>query len=103
MLVMPTRRNGGAPVFACGLVGPGEQEGRWATCRNQDANFLSIEDAIHISRDVSQQYMVGDDKTKFASDIGSREPNYAVFQQNPIAVTTQLDAPMDSDAVIAAA
>ena len=35
--------------------------------------------------------------------IGSREPNYAVFQQNPIVVTAQLDAPMDSDAVIAAA
>ena len=27
----------------------------------------------------------------------------AIFQQNPIVVTTQLDAPMDSDAVIAAA
>ena len=33
-------------------------------------------------------------------DIGSREQNYAVFQQNPIVVTAQLDAPMDSDAVI---
>ena len=39
----------------------------------------------------------------YCFDIGSREPNYAVFQQNPIVVTTQLDAPMDSDAVIAAA
>ena len=35
--------------------------------------------------------------------IGSREPNFAVFQQNPTVVTAQLDAPMDPDAVIAAA
>ena len=35
--------------------------------------------------------------------IGSREPNCAVFQQNPIVVTAQLDASMDSDAVLAAA
>ena len=39
----------------------------------------------------------------YCFDIGSREPNYAVFQQNPIVVTAQLDAPMDPDAVIAAA
>ena len=38
-----------------------------------------------------------------SDQIGSREPNYAVFQQNPIVVHAQLDAPMDSDAVIAAA
>ena len=35
--------------------------------------------------------------------IGSREPNYAVFQQNPTVVTAELDAPMDPDAVIAQA
>jgi hypothetical protein len=35
--------------------------------------------------------------------IGSREPNFAVFQQNPTVVTTDLDAPMESDAVIAQA
>ena len=35
--------------------------------------------------------------------IGSREPNCAVFQQNPTVVTAELDAPMDSDAVIAVA
>ena len=35
--------------------------------------------------------------------IGSREPNYDVFQQNPIVAQAQLNAPMDSDAVIAAA
>ena len=35
--------------------------------------------------------------------IGSREPNYAVFQQNPTVVTADLDAPMDPDAVIAQA
>ena len=39
----------------------------------------------------------------YCFDIGSREPNYAVFQQNPTVVTAQLDAPMDPDAVIAAA
>ena len=31
--------------------------------------------------------------------IGSREPNYAVFQQNPIVAQAQLDAPMDPDAI----
>ena len=35
--------------------------------------------------------------------IGSREPNYAVFQQNPTVVTADLDAPMDPDAVVAQA
>ena len=35
--------------------------------------------------------------------IGSREPNYAVFQQNTTAVTAELDAPMDPDALIAQA
>ena len=35
--------------------------------------------------------------------IGSREPNYAVFQQIPTVVTTDLDAPMDPGAVIAQA
>ena len=35
--------------------------------------------------------------------IGSREPNYVVFQQNPIVAQAQLDAPMDPSAVIAAA
>ena len=35
--------------------------------------------------------------------IGSREPNFAVFQQNPTVVTTDLDAPMESDAVVAQA
>ena len=29
----------------------------------------------------------------------SREPNYAVFQQNPTVAQAELDAPMDSDAV----
>ena len=32
--------------------------------------------------------------------IGSREPNYAVFQQNPTVVTAELDAPMGPDAVL---
>ena len=31
--------------------------------------------------------------------IGSREPNYAIFQQNPIVAQAALDAPMDSDAI----
>ena len=31
--------------------------------------------------------------------IGSREPNYAIFQQNPIVAQADLDAPMDSDAI----
>ena len=31
--------------------------------------------------------------------IGSREPNYAVFQQNPTVAQAQLDAPMDPDAI----
>ena len=31
--------------------------------------------------------------------IGSREPNYAVFQQNPIVAQAELDAPMDPDAI----
>ena len=31
--------------------------------------------------------------------IGSREPNYAVFQQNPIVAQAELDAPMHPDAV----
>ena len=35
--------------------------------------------------------------------IGSREPNFAVFQQNPTVVTADLDAPMDPDAVVAQA
>ena len=35
--------------------------------------------------------------------IGSREPKNTVFQQNPTVVTAQLDAPMDPDAVNAAA
>ena len=35
--------------------------------------------------------------------IGSREPNCVVFQQNPIVVTAELDAPMDSDAKISQA
>ena len=35
--------------------------------------------------------------------IGSREPNCAVFQQNPIVAQAQLDAPMDPDAIIAQA
>ena len=35
--------------------------------------------------------------------IGSREPNYAVFLQNPTVVTADLDAPMDPDAAIAQA
>ena len=35
--------------------------------------------------------------------LGSREPKNTVFQQNPIVAQAQLDAPMDSDAVIAAA
>ena len=35
----------------------------------------------------------------YCFDIGSREPNYAVFQQNPTVVTAQLDAPMDPDAI----
>ena len=34
-----------------------------------------------------------------SSQIGSREPNCAVFQQNLIVVTSELDAPMDSDAI----
>ena len=35
--------------------------------------------------------------------IGSREPNFAVFQQNPTVAQAVLDAPMDPDAVIAQA
>ena len=35
----------------------------------------------------------------YCFDIGSREPNCDVFQQNPIVVTAELDAPMDPDAV----
>ena len=35
--------------------------------------------------------------------IGSREPNYAVFQQKPTVVTAELNAPMDPGAVIAQA
>ena len=35
----------------------------------------------------------------YCFDIGSREPNYAVFQQNPIVVTAEIDAPMDPDAI----
>ena len=31
--------------------------------------------------------------------IGSREPNYAVFQQKPTVAQAQLDAPMDPDAI----
>ena len=38
-----------------------------------------------------------------SSQIGSREPNCAVFQQNPTVAQAVLDAPMDSDAVIAQA
>ena len=38
-----------------------------------------------------------------SSQIGSREPNCAVFQQNPIVAQARLDAPMDPDAVIAQA
>jgi len=38
-----------------------------------------------------------------SSQIGSREPNCAVFQQNPTVVTAELDAPMDSDAINAQA
>ena len=34
-----------------------------------------------------------------SSQIGSREPNCAVFQQNPTVVTAELDTPMDSDAI----
>ena len=32
---------------------------------------------------------------------GSREPNYAAFQQSPTVAQAELDAPMDPDAVIA--
>ena len=38
-----------------------------------------------------------------SSQIGSREPNCAVFQQNPTVVTADLEAPMESDAVVAQA
>ena len=38
-----------------------------------------------------------------SSQIGSREPNCDVFQQNPTVVTADLEAPMESDAVIAQA
>ena len=36
-------------------------------------------------------------------DLTSREPKNTVFQQNPTVQQAQLDAPMDSDAAIAAA
>ena len=39
----------------------------------------------------------------YCFDIGSREPNCAVFQQNPIVAQAELDAPIDPDAVIAQA
>ena len=35
----------------------------------------------------------------YCFDIGSREPNCDVFQQNPIVVTAELDTPMDPDAI----
>ena len=38
-----------------------------------------------------------------SSQIGSREPNCAVFQQNPTVAQAELDAPMDPDAVVAQA
>ena len=41
--------------------------------------------------------------TEKSDPTGSREPNCAVFQQNPTVVTAELDAPMDPDAVIAQA
>ena len=35
----------------------------------------------------------------YCFDIGTREPNCAVFQQNPVVVTAELDTTMDSDAM----
>ena len=39
----------------------------------------------------------------YCFDLRSREPKNTVFQQNPIVVQAELDAPLDSDALNAAA
>ena len=60
-------------------------------------NFNTLRETIFLR--LPRSYRV----TEKSDPISSREPNYAVFQQNPIVVTADLDAPMDPDAVIAQA
>ena len=60
-------------------------------------NFSKFEECVFLRS--PRSYRVAE---KF-DPIGSLEPNYAVFQQNLIVAQAQLDAPMDPDAVVAAA
>ena len=66
-------------------------------CNRGSMNFNTFAETIFLR--LPRFYRV----TEKSSQIGSREPNCAVFQQNPTVVTAQLDDPMDPDAVIAAA
>ena len=66
-------------------------------CNRGSMNFNTFAETISLR--LPRSYRVAEK----SDPISSREPNYAVFQQNPIVVTAQLDAPMDPDAVIAAA
>ena len=60
-------------------------------------NFNAFAETIFLR--LPRSYRVAEE----SSQIGSLEPNCAVFQQNPTVVTAELDAPMDPDAVIAQA
>ena len=66
-------------------------------CNRASMNFNAFAGCIFLRLPRSCRVMEKSDL------IGSREPNCAVFQQNPTVVTTDLDAPMDPDAVIAQA
>ena len=66
-------------------------------CNCASMNFNTLRETVFLR--LPRSYRV----TEKSDPISSREPNYAVFQQNPTVVTADLDAPMDPDAVIAQA
>ena len=66
-------------------------------CSRASMNFNIFGETIFLR--LPRSYRVAEK----SDPIGSREPNYAVFQQNPTVAQAELDAPMDPDAVIAQA
>ena len=92
MLVMPTRKS---PRHRCDSRAQHSDGPRRYKLAN--INFNTFAESIFLRLPRSCRVAEKSDL------IGSREPKNTVFQQNPIVAQAQLDAPMDSDAVIAAA
>ena len=62
-------------------------------CNRASMNFNTFARCIFLR--LPSSYRVAEK----SSQIGSREPNCAVFQQNPIFVQAGLDAPIDPDTI----